>query len=75
MGKIWDFWETKPTLCGPKLFLSPYYVRNDQNRHTSFIWKWIKVYKLINKGFETLNLAGNLQKRIKCAASLLGRRE
>ena len=24
MGKIWDFWETKPALGGPKLFLSPY---------------------------------------------------
>ena len=31
--KIWDFWESKKALCGPKIFLSLNQVTNDQNMH------------------------------------------
>ena len=72
---IWEFWESKPVLGGPKLFLSTYQARNYQNMHISFKRKTIEFLKLINEGFKNFNLATNFQKRIKCAARLLDRLE
>ena len=35
--------------------------------------RYIKVQELVNEGFKNFNLAGNIQKRMKCAARLLDR--
>ena len=53
---------------GPKLFLSSDY-------SIPFKWKSNKNRKLWNKGSKNFNLAGNFQKRMKCAARLLDRPE